>query len=176
MCRELAFNTYRLPMTIHNVEYQFDRHKLTVYYSAESRVDFREFVRDLFSAYKARIWMKKIDTSRPVEFDPNATMALATGMQFTGTGDRSPAAHAQHAPARHHQLPQPPSTYQSQQQLPSSYQHHQTVQIQQQRQQQQSSMYAPQPPKLHSQPMLQGQQYRPPAQVVPSMSSSNFRF
>jgi hypothetical protein len=65
------------------VEFQFDRHKLTVFYSSETRVDFREFVRDLFSAYKARIWMKKIEHPRQLEMDPTATMALATGMQCT---------------------------------------------------------------------------------------------
>lgn len=70
-------------MSIHNVEYQFDRHKLTVHYSADSRIDFREFVRDLFSAYKARIWMKKVEPHKPVSFDPSAAMALATGMQFS---------------------------------------------------------------------------------------------
>lgn len=82
MCRELAYKTYRLPLQIHNVEYQFDRHKLTVYYTADNRVDFREFVRDLFAAYKARIWMKKLDLSRPVEFQQSAAVALATGMQI----------------------------------------------------------------------------------------------
>lgn len=81
MCRELAYKTYRLPLQVHNVEYQFDRHKLTVYYSADARVDFREFVRDLFAAYKARIWMKKIDVTRPMDFQQSAAIALATGMQ-----------------------------------------------------------------------------------------------
>lgn len=81
-CRELSHSTYRLPMVIHDVEYQFDRHKLTVYYAADSRVDFREFVRDLFSAYKARIWMKKLNTQRPIKLENWATVALATGMQF----------------------------------------------------------------------------------------------
>lgn len=82
-CRELSHSTYRLPMVIHDVEYQFDRHKLTVYYAADSRVDFREFVRDLFSAYKARIWMKKLNTQRPIKLENWATVALATGMQFS---------------------------------------------------------------------------------------------
>lgn len=81
-CRELSYNTYRLPMAIQNVEYQFDRHKLIVYYVSDSRVDFREFVRDLFSAYKARIWMKKINVNRPIHLEQWATVSLATGMQI----------------------------------------------------------------------------------------------
>ncbi len=72
-------------MMIHNVEYQFDRHKLTIHYTADSRVEFREFVRDLFSAYKARIWMKKVDKNRVINFDQNAALALATGMQFSSS-------------------------------------------------------------------------------------------
>lgn len=83
LCRELAYNTYHLPMRIHDVDYQFDRHKLTIYYSSESRVDFREFVRDLFSAYKARIWMKKLNLNKPLEIEQWAVMSLATGMQFS---------------------------------------------------------------------------------------------
>ena len=34
-----------------------DRRKLTFYFVAERRVDFRELVRDLFKIYKTRIWM-----------------------------------------------------------------------------------------------------------------------
>jgi hypothetical protein len=83
LCRELAYGTYRLPMIIHDVDYQFDRHKLTIFYSSESRIDFREFVRDLFSAYKARIWMKKLNVGKPLRLEQWAAMGLATGMQFS---------------------------------------------------------------------------------------------
>lgn len=81
-CRELAHHTYRLPLIIQDAEYQFDRHKLTIYYHSDSRVDFRELVRDLFSAFKARIWMKKINPHQPYRLDANAQMALASGMHF----------------------------------------------------------------------------------------------
>lgn len=37
--------------------YHRDRRKLTFYFVAERRVDFRELVRDLFRIYKTRIWM-----------------------------------------------------------------------------------------------------------------------
>lgn len=50
-----------LPMNVVDAEYQFDRHKLTFFFEAEGRVDFRELVRDLFSMYKTRIWMQQID-------------------------------------------------------------------------------------------------------------------
>jgi hypothetical protein len=50
-----------LPMSVVDAEYQFDRHKLTFFFEAEGRVDFRELVRDLFSMYKTRIWMQQLD-------------------------------------------------------------------------------------------------------------------
>lgn len=54
-----------LPMNVVDAEYQFDRHKLTFFFEAEGRVDFRELVRDLFSIYKTRIWMQQLDKSVP---------------------------------------------------------------------------------------------------------------
>mmetsp|Transcript_509 Transcript_509/g.573 ORF Transcript_509/g.573 Transcript_509/m.573 type:complete len:692 (+) Transcript_509:74-2149(+) len=50
-----------LPMNVVDAEYQFDRHKLTFFFEAEGRIDFRELVRELFSIYKTRIWMQQID-------------------------------------------------------------------------------------------------------------------
>jgi hypothetical protein len=52
-----------LPMHVVDAEYQFDRHKLTFFFEAEGRIDFRELVRDLFSIYKTRIWMQQLDKS-----------------------------------------------------------------------------------------------------------------
>ena len=46
-----------LPMVIVDAEYQWDRRKLTFYFVAEKRIDFRELVRELFKLYKTRIWM-----------------------------------------------------------------------------------------------------------------------
>ena len=48
-------------MNVVDAEYQFDRHKLTFFFEAEGRIDFRELVRDLFSMYKTRIWMQQLD-------------------------------------------------------------------------------------------------------------------
>ena len=50
-----------LNMNVGDAEYQFDCHKLTFFFEANGRVDFRGLVRDLFSIYKIRIWMQQID-------------------------------------------------------------------------------------------------------------------
>ena len=54
VCRERAREMYCLPMTLVDAEYQFDRLKLTLHYSASRRIDFRELVRDLFAIFKTR--------------------------------------------------------------------------------------------------------------------------
>ena len=56
-----------LPMTVVDAEYQFDRNKLTFFFQAEGRIDFRELVRDLFSMYKTRIWMQQLNKDGVVE-------------------------------------------------------------------------------------------------------------
>lgn len=43
-----------------DVEFQYDRKKLTIYYYSNSRVDFRSFVKELYSIFYARIWMENI--------------------------------------------------------------------------------------------------------------------
>lgn len=47
----------KLPMQVVDCEFQWDRRKLTFYFIAESRIDFRDLVRELFRLYKTRIWM-----------------------------------------------------------------------------------------------------------------------
>ncbi|GLD95351.1 hypothetical protein PINS_up003995 [Pythium insidiosum] len=49
-----------LPMNVIDAEYQFDRHKLTFFFEADRRIDFRELVRDLFAIYKTRIWLQQV--------------------------------------------------------------------------------------------------------------------
>ena len=49
-----------LPMKLIDVEYTFDESRLTFYFSADSRVDFRELVKDLAYKYKARIELKQV--------------------------------------------------------------------------------------------------------------------
>lgn len=62
-CTEVAKHKvleHQLQMTVVDAEYQFDRKKLTFYYDAGERIDFRELVRDLYKLYRARIWMSKV--------------------------------------------------------------------------------------------------------------------
>ncbi|KAJ2520159.1 hypothetical protein H4217_002234 [Coemansia sp. RSA 1939] len=47
----------KLSMCVVDAEFQFDRRKLTFYFKADRRVDFRELVRELFKHFKTRIWM-----------------------------------------------------------------------------------------------------------------------
>lgn len=55
----------KLPMEVVDAEYQWDRNKLTFYFCADRRIDFRELVRDLFRIYKTRIWMCAVDKNSP---------------------------------------------------------------------------------------------------------------
>lgn len=67
-------------MTILDAEYQFDRHKLTFYFEADRRIDFRDMVSELFSHYKTRIWMQQVDTSSLDPDDPGVKIAVAAGL------------------------------------------------------------------------------------------------
>ncbi|MDZ7848073.1 MAG: regulatory iron-sulfur-containing complex subunit RicT [Owenweeksia sp.] len=49
-----------LQMKISDVEYQGDGQKATFYYTAEERVDFRELIKKLASAFKIRVEMRQI--------------------------------------------------------------------------------------------------------------------
>lgn len=49
-----------LVMKVADAEWQWDRKKLTFYFTAEKRVDFRNLVRELASAFRTRIELKQI--------------------------------------------------------------------------------------------------------------------
>jgi cell fate regulator YaaT (PSP1 superfamily) len=49
-----------LVMKVSDTEWQFDRNKLTIYFTAEKRVDFRALVRDLASTFRTRIELRQI--------------------------------------------------------------------------------------------------------------------
>eukprot|EP00732_Lithocolla_globosa_P001877 Lithocolla_globosa_v1_NODE_1062_length_2902_cov_8.613062.p2 type:complete len:429 gc:universal NODE_1062_length_2902_cov_8.613062:2784-1498(-) len=51
----------KLPMEVIEAEYQWDRRKLTYYFVADRRIDFRELVRELFKIYKTRLWMCSVE-------------------------------------------------------------------------------------------------------------------
>ncbi|GAA5989228.1 hypothetical protein JCM11641_006574 [Rhodosporidiobolus odoratus] len=55
-----------LPMEILDAEWQWDRRKLTFYYTADQRVDFRELVRELFRIWKTRVWLCCLDQQQPL--------------------------------------------------------------------------------------------------------------
>ncbi len=58
-CRR-KIGEHSLDMKLVDVEYQFDGQKITFYFTAEKRVDFRELVKDLAGVYKVRIELRQI--------------------------------------------------------------------------------------------------------------------
>jgi cell fate regulator YaaT (PSP1 superfamily) len=52
--------THSLVMKVSDTEWQWDRNKLTIYFTAEKRVDFRALVRDLASHFRTRIELRQI--------------------------------------------------------------------------------------------------------------------
>jgi cell fate regulator YaaT (PSP1 superfamily) len=57
--REMV-EAHHLTMKVTETEWQWDRNKLTLYFTAERRVDFRELVRDLARTFRTRIELKQI--------------------------------------------------------------------------------------------------------------------
>ncbi|NLL56068.1 MAG: stage 0 sporulation family protein [Clostridiales bacterium] len=53
-------NAHKLNMKVVDAEYTFDRQKVIIYFTAESRVDFRELVKDLASVFHIRIELRQI--------------------------------------------------------------------------------------------------------------------
>jgi cell fate regulator YaaT (PSP1 superfamily) len=51
---------HSLNMKVTEAEWQFDRKRLIIYFTAERRVDFRELVRDLARSFRTRIELKQI--------------------------------------------------------------------------------------------------------------------
>jgi cell fate regulator YaaT (PSP1 superfamily) len=52
--------THNLPMKASDAEWQWDRKKLTIYFTAETRIDFRALVRDLATLFRTRIDLRQI--------------------------------------------------------------------------------------------------------------------
>lgn len=57
---ELRIEEHGLDMKLVDAEYQFDRKKITFYFTSEKRVDFRALVRDLAAKYRTRIELRQI--------------------------------------------------------------------------------------------------------------------
>ena len=59
ICQE-KIKEHDLPMNLINVSYTFDMNKIVFYFTAESRVDFRELVRDLAYIFHTRIELRQV--------------------------------------------------------------------------------------------------------------------
>ncbi|MCM8820477.1 MAG: PSP1 domain-containing protein, partial [Candidatus Omnitrophica bacterium] len=59
ICKE-KIKIYNLPMKLIDGEYSFDRTKITFYYWSESRIDFRNLVKELAKIFNCRIEMRQI--------------------------------------------------------------------------------------------------------------------
>jgi cell fate regulator YaaT (PSP1 superfamily) len=59
ICKE-RIEYYNLPMKLIRVEYLFDSSKAIFYFTSDSRVDFRDLVKDLASRFYTRIEMRQI--------------------------------------------------------------------------------------------------------------------
>lgn len=57
---ERMISERNLQMKLVDAELQFDNNKITFYFTAEKRVDFRELVKELASTYKTRIELRQI--------------------------------------------------------------------------------------------------------------------
>lgn len=59
LCTE-AVRRYELPMRLLMAEYNFDASQITVYFSAETRVDFRELVRDVAGHLRCKVQLHQV--------------------------------------------------------------------------------------------------------------------
>lgn len=59
ICADKAADA-RLPMKLVKAEYSFDASRITFYFTSESRVDFRNLVRDLASEFRTRIELRQV--------------------------------------------------------------------------------------------------------------------
>jgi cell fate regulator YaaT (PSP1 superfamily) len=59
--RQLAIK-YQLDIKVTDAEWQFDKQRLTIYFTAPQRVDFRELVKDLARTFRTRIELRQISS------------------------------------------------------------------------------------------------------------------
>ena len=59
VCKQ-KIEKHQLNMKLVDVEYQFDGNKITFYFTADRRVDFRDLVKELAGEYKVRIELRQI--------------------------------------------------------------------------------------------------------------------
>jgi cell fate regulator YaaT (PSP1 superfamily) len=66
-CNDLVAR-HRLPMKLMGAEYRHDRGRLTFYFTADHRVDFRALVRDLAQRFRTRIELRQIGVRDAAKF------------------------------------------------------------------------------------------------------------
>ena len=59
VCRK-KIEEHSLIMKLVDVEYQYDRNRVTFYFTSDKRIDFRELVKDLAAEYRTRIELRQI--------------------------------------------------------------------------------------------------------------------
>ncbi|AKI97310.1 PSP1 domain-containing protein [Kosmotoga pacifica] len=59
LCKE-KIKEHQLPMRLLEARYMFDRSRIVFYFGADSRVDFRELVKDLARMFKVRIELRQV--------------------------------------------------------------------------------------------------------------------
>lgn len=59
ICQKAA-DSHKLNMKVVDSSYNFDRSKITFYFTADKRVDFRDLVKDLATTFKSRIELRQI--------------------------------------------------------------------------------------------------------------------
>ncbi len=67
ICRE-KIKEHQLPMKLLHARYMFDRSRLVFFFSSETRVDFRELVKDLARIFKTRIELRQVGVRDELKF------------------------------------------------------------------------------------------------------------
>ncbi|MCK4358455.1 MAG: Tpl protein [Candidatus Cloacimonetes bacterium] len=62
-----ALKNQPFDMDLVDIEYQFDGNKLTFYFMSETRVDFRNFLRDLAGIFRTRIELRQINERQEIK-------------------------------------------------------------------------------------------------------------
>ena len=96
ICEEIV-SARGMQITLVDAEFQYDRKKLTFFFTSDRHTDFRELVRDLFTIFKTRIWMQKIKPFEAVAFH-NANLPIP---RFNGGA--APSSSSRHQSQSHRQ-------------------------------------------------------------------------
>ena len=77
--------TLKCDMEVLDAEFQFDCHKLTIYYTSDRRIDFRELVSTLFAQFKTRIWMQRTNFQKTNKYVKTAKHVEPSVEVFSST-------------------------------------------------------------------------------------------